>query len=53
VISPEAGQALAASCKLEEILLSQGTITPEQLNEALTMQREDRREIGQVLLSLG
>jgi type IV pilus assembly protein PilB len=53
VLSPEAGQAPAAPRKLEEILLSQGRITPEQLDEALTMQREDRREIGQILLSLG
>jgi type IV pilus assembly protein PilB len=53
VLSPEAGQAFAAPRKLEEILLSQGKITPEQLEEALHLQQEDRREVGQILLSLG
>jgi type IV pilus assembly protein PilB len=53
VRSPEAGQAFAAPRKLEEILLSQGKVTPEQLEEALRLQQEGRREIGQILLSLG
>jgi type IV pilus assembly protein PilB len=53
VRSPEAGQAFPATRTLEEILLSQGKITPEQLKEALLLQQEDRREIGQILLSLG
>jgi type IV pilus assembly protein PilB len=53
VRSPETGQAIGAPRKVEEILLSQGKITPEQLEEALLLQQEDRREIGQILLSLG
>jgi type IV pilus assembly protein PilB len=53
VRSPEAGEGFATPRKLEEILLSQGKITPEQLEEALLLQQEDRRELGQILLSLG
>ena len=39
--------------RIGDILVSEGKITPEQLEEALLLQREDRREIGQILLSLG
>jgi type IV pilus assembly protein PilB len=50
VRSPEAERAPR---KLEKILLSQGKITAEQLEEALLLQQEDRRGIGQLLISLG
>ena len=36
-----------------EILVSQGKISEEQLRQATEMPREDRRELGEVLLSLG
>ena len=51
--SPEAERAPVAPRKLEKILLSQGKITAEQLEEALLLQQEDRRGIGQLLISLG
>jgi type IV pilus assembly protein PilB len=41
------------SGRIGDILVSEGKITPEQLEEALALQREDRREIGKILLSLG
>jgi type IV pilus assembly protein PilB len=53
VRSPEAERAPVTPRKLENILLSLGKITAEQLEEALLLQQEDRREIGQILLSLG
>lgn len=39
--------------RLGDILVSQGKLSPEQLEEALEIQRSDRREIGKILLSLG
>ena len=39
--------------RIGDILVSEGKITPEQLEEALANQRHDRRELGQILLSLG
>src|SRR5215218_9721611 len=39
--------------RIGDILVSEGKISAEQLEEALLLQREDRREIGQILLSLG
>lgn len=40
--------------KLGELLVAEGKITPEQLEEARTAQRADgRRELGDVLLSMG
>jgi type IV pilus assembly protein PilB len=39
--------------RIGDILIAEGKITQEQLDEALLLQREDRREIGQILLSLG
>ena len=51
--SPEAERASVTPRKIEKILLSQGKISAEQLEEALLLQQEDRREIGQILLSLG
>jgi type IV pilus assembly protein PilB len=53
VRSPDTERAPIAPRKLEKILLSQGKITAGQLEEALLLQREDRREIGQLLISLG
>lgn len=42
-----------AGGRIGDILISEGKITPEQLEEALAIQKKDRREIGQILLSLG
>ncbi len=39
--------------KLGEALLAQGKITRAQLDEALSVQRHDQRQLGQVLLSAG
>jgi type IV pilus assembly protein PilB len=39
--------------KLGEVLVSEGRITPEQLEVALTIQREGGGDLGRVLLSLG
>ena len=39
--------------ELGEILVSEGKISREQLEEALLVQREDTREIGRILLELG
>jgi type IV pilus assembly protein PilB len=39
--------------KLGEVLVSEGKITPEQLEEAMTIQRKGGRDLGNVLVSLG
>ncbi len=39
--------------KVGEALVAAGSITPDQLEEALLVQRKDRRELGEMLLSLG
>jgi type IV pilus assembly protein PilB len=39
--------------RIGDILLSEGKITREQLELALTMQRNDPRKLGEILLSLG
>ena len=39
--------------KLGETLLAQGKITRAQLDEALSVQRHDQRQLGQILLSAG
>ncbi len=39
--------------KLGESLLAQGKITRAQLDEALSVQRHDQRQLGQILLSAG
>ncbi len=51
--TPRRSKAGVVGGRIGEILVSEGKITPEQLEEALLLQREDRREIGQILLSLG
>ncbi|MDQ3317235.1 MAG: Flp pilus assembly complex ATPase component TadA [Actinomycetota bacterium] len=51
--APVAGGALPAGDRIEDILLSEGRVTREQLDLALTMQRNDPRRIGDILLSLG
>ena len=50
-----AGEKKAGSVgdKLGETLLAQGKITRSQLDEALSVQRHDQRQLGQVLLSAG
>ena len=47
------GRAGTITGRIGDILLSEGKITPQQLDEALSLQRHDRREIGKILLSLG
>ncbi len=39
--------------KLGEVLVWEGKITPEQLGEALAIQRKGEGELGEVLRSLG
>lgn len=39
--------------KFGELLLSQGTITPEQLEEALTLQRRDGGLLGEIMVHRG
>ena len=39
--------------ELGEVLVSEGKITPEQLEEALAIQRKGGGELGEVLRSLG
>ena len=39
--------------KIGDILLAEGKITGTQLEEALLVQREDQRQMGQILLSAG
>ena len=51
--APRPNKAGVVAGRIGDILVSEGKITPEQLEEALLLQREDRREIGQILLSLG
>jgi type IV pilus assembly protein PilB len=46
-------KAGATGGRIGDILISEGKVTPEQIEEALAIQRKDRREIGQILLSLG
>ena len=50
---PRAGGALPDGGRIGDILLSEGRVTREQLDLALTMQRNDPRRIGDILLSLG
>ena len=47
------GTAGTVGGRIGDILVATGKITPRQLEEALALQREDRREIGQILLALG
>jgi hypothetical protein len=44
---------VASGRRTGEILVAAGTITPEQLEEALLVRREDPREVEEILLSLG
>ncbi len=44
---------VASGRRTGEILVAAGSITTEQLEEALLLQREDPREVGKILLSLG
>ena len=51
--SAEVRQGRVARSGLGSILLTEGKIERGQLQEALLLQQKDRRELGQVLLSLG
>jgi type IV pilus assembly protein PilB len=51
--SPRARRLGSGGGELGEILVSEGKISREQLEEALIVQREDTREIGRILLDLG
>jgi type IV pilus assembly protein PilB len=44
---------LRRGAKTGEILLSEGRITQEQLDQALSMQMRDGRDLGKILLALG
>ena len=39
--------------KIGEILISEGKITDEQLDQALSVQKSDPRDLGKILISLG
>ncbi len=39
--------------RIGDILLAEGKVTEDQLEHALTMQKDDPREIGKILVSLG
>ena len=39
--------------RIGDVLISEGKVTREQLEIALTMQRDDPRKLGEILLSLG
>jgi type IV pilus assembly protein PilB len=39
--------------KLGEVLVTEGKISPEELEEALTIHREDGRQLGEILVSMG
>jgi type IV pilus assembly protein PilB len=43
----------AGGGKLGELLVGEGKITAEQLEEALAIRREDGRQLGEVLISMG
>jgi type IV pilus assembly protein PilB len=51
--TPRRSRAGIVGGRIGDILISEGKITQGQLEEALLVQKEDRREIGQILLSLG
>ncbi len=51
--TPRRSKAGVVGGRIGDILIAEGKITPEQLEEALLLQQEDRREVGQILLSLG
>ena len=51
--TPRRSRAGIVGGRIGDILISEGKITQGQLEEALLLQKEDRREIGQILLSLG
>lgn len=44
---------IGAKGKIGDILIAEGKITGEQLEQALSMQRNDPRDIGKILVSLG
>ena len=47
------GRRGAGGGRIGDILLSEGSITEEQLQQALELQRNDPRDLGKILLSLG
>lgn len=50
---PRRSRTLAGSGRIGEILLSEGRITQEQLQQALSIKENDTRPIGEILVSLG
>ena len=50
---PRAKKVSIGSGRIGEILISEGKITEEQLEQGLRMQKSDPREIGKILISLG
>src|SRR5215210_6716108 len=52
-VRPLRGKGRRGAGKIGEILISEGKITEEQLEQALSMQRNDPRDLGKILLSLG
>jgi type IV pilus assembly protein PilB len=53
MLSRKSGPVQAASRGVGEILVSEGVITSEQLEEAYRLGRQHPQEVGRILLSLG
>ena len=49
----EKGALPVAYMRLGDLLISAGVIRPEQLNEALTIQKQTRERLGDVLINNG
>ncbi len=52
-VRPARGRGRKGGGRIGDILISMGKITEEQLEQALSMQRNDPRDLGRILLSLG
>ncbi|HET7480223.1 MAG TPA: ATPase, T2SS/T4P/T4SS family [Rubrobacteraceae bacterium] len=50
---PGARRPAGRTPKIGEILISEGKLSETQLQEALTIQRNDPRDLGEILISLG
>jgi type IV pilus assembly protein PilB len=50
---PKVGRLGAGGGELGEVLVSEGRISRQQMDEALAIQREDSRGLGRILLDLG
>lgn len=51
--APSRGKYRIGSNKVWDILVSQDRLTEEQVKQALEVQKKDRRDLGQIMVSLG